>query len=46
MFANLGSDSPRSDYEKAKIKERQKLRKIIELDEQKISRLIQDSLDD
>jgi hypothetical protein len=46
MFANLGSDSPRSDYEKAKIKERQKLRKIMDLDEEKISRLIQDSLDD
>ena len=46
MFANLGSDSSRSDYEKAKIKERQKLRKIMHLDPEKIERLVRDSLDD
>ena len=46
MFANLGSDSSKSDYEKAKIKERQKLRKIQHLDPQKIERLVKDSLDD
>ena len=46
MFANLGSDCSKSDYDKAKIKERQKLRKIHHLDEEKISRLIKDSLDD
>jgi hypothetical protein len=46
MFANLGSDSSKSDYEKAKIKERQKLRKIQPLDSQKIERLVKDSLDD
>ena len=46
MFANLGSDSPRSDYDKAKKKERQKLRRILSLDPEKINRLIKDSLDD
>ena len=46
MFANLGSDSSKSDYEKAKIRERQKLRKIQHLDPQKIERLVKDSLDD
>jgi hypothetical protein len=46
MFANLGTDCSRSEYEKAKVKERQKLRKIYHLDEDKIGRLIKDSLDD
>jgi hypothetical protein len=46
MFANLGSDCSKSEYAKAKVKERQKLRKIHHLDEDKISRLIKDSLDD
>lgn len=46
MFANLGLDSSRSDYERAKIKERQKLRKIMHLDPEKIERLVRDSLDD
>ena len=46
MFTNLGSDCPKSDYEKAKVKERQKLRRIQHLDEEKIGRLIKDSLDD
>ena len=46
MFANLGSDCSKSEYDKAKVKERQKLRKIHHLDEDKISRLIKDSLDD
>jgi hypothetical protein len=46
LFQNLGLDSSKSDYEKAKVKERQKLRKIMHLDEEKIGRLIKDSLDD
>lgn len=46
MFTNLGIDCPKSDYEKAKVKERQKLRRIQHLDEEKIGRLIKDSLDD
>lgn len=46
MYTNLGVDSPRSDYDKAKVKERQKLRRIMELDPEKIGRLIKDSLDD
>ena len=46
LFQNLGSDCSKSDYEKAKVAERQKLRKIIHLDEEKIGRLIKDSLDD
>ena len=46
LFQNLGTDCSKSDYEKAKVKERQKLRKIMHLDEEKIGRLIKDSLDD
>jgi hypothetical protein len=46
LFQNLGTDSPRINYEKAKVSERQKLRKIQHLDEEKIGRLIKDSLDD
>lgn len=46
LFQNLGTDSSKTDYEKAKVKERQKLRKIMHLDEEKIGRLIKDSLDD
>jgi len=46
LFQNLGTDCSKSDYERAKIKERQKLRKIQHLDEEKIGRLIKDSLDD
>ena len=46
LFQNLGSDCSKSDYEKAKVKERQKLRKIQHLDPEKIGRLIKDSLDD
>jgi hypothetical protein len=46
LFQNLGTDSPRTDYEKAKVSERRKLRKIQHLDEEKIGRLIKDSLDD
>jgi len=46
MFTNLGTDCSKSDYEKAKVKERQKLRRIMHLDEEKITRLIKDSLDD
>ena len=46
MFANLGSDCSKSDYDKAKKKERQKLRRILSLDPEKMNRLIKDSLDD
>jgi hypothetical protein len=46
LFQKLGTDSPRTEYEKAKVSERQKLRKIQHLDEEKIGRLIKDSLDD
>jgi|TARA_R110000803_G_scaffold37938_6_gene81926 hypothetical protein len=46
LFQNLGMDSPQSDYHKAKVQERQKLRKIQHLDEEKIARLINDSLND
>jgi len=46
LFQNLGKDSSRSEYEKAKIAERQKLRRIRDIDPEKIDRLIKDSLDD
>ena len=46
LFQNLGIDSSRSDYDKAKVAERQKLRRIIDIDPEKINRLIKDSLDD
>lgn len=46
LFQNLGIDSSRSEYEKAKIAERQKLRRIRDIDPEKIDRLIKDSLDD
>lgn len=46
LFQNLGKDSSPMDYHRAKVSERQKLRKIQHLDVAKISRLISDSLDD
>jgi len=46
LFQNLGTDCSKSDYEKAKVAERQKLRRIQHLDPDKIGRLIKDSLDD
>lgn len=46
LFQNLGTDCSKSDYEKAKVAERQKLRRIMDLDPEKIGRLIKDSLDD
>lgn len=46
LFQNLGSDCSKAEYDKAKVAERQKLRKIMHLDEEKIGRLIKDSLDD
>ena len=46
LFQNLGSDCSKAEYDKAKVAERQKLRKIMHLDEEKIARLIKDSLDD
>ena len=46
LFQNLGVDCSKADYEKAKVKERQKLRRILHHDPEKIGRLIKDSLDD
>lgn len=46
LFQNLGQDSTKAEYDKAKLLERQKLRKIIHLDKEKIGRLVKDSLDD
>lgn len=46
LFQNLGSDCSKTEYEKAKVAERNKLRKIQHLDPEKIGRLIKDSLDD
>ena len=46
LFQNLGIDCSKDDYEKAKVQERQELRKILNHDPEKIGRLIKDSLDD
>jgi len=46
LFQNLGEDSSKSEYEKAKVAERNKLRRIRDIDPEKIDRLIKDSLDD
>ncbi len=46
IFQNLGIDCSKHQYEKAKLEERRRLRKIAHLDEEKIGRLIKDSLDD
>ena len=46
LFQNLGKDCSKADYEKAKLEERRKLRRIMDLDPEKIGRLIKDSLDD
>jgi hypothetical protein len=46
LFQNLGTDYSKSDYEKAKVKERHKLRRVVDLDREKITRLINDSLND
>jgi hypothetical protein len=46
LFQNLGEDCSKSEYEKAKLEERRKLRRIMDLDPEKIGRLIKDSLDD
>jgi len=46
LFQNLGQDSSKSEYEKAKVAERNKLRRIRDIDPEKIDRLIKDSLDD
>ena len=43
LYQNLGSDSSRADYREAKVKERQMLRRIISIDKEKISRLINES---
>lgn len=46
LFQNLGTDCSKAEYEKAKVAERQKLRRIQQIDPEKIGRLIKDSLDD
>jgi len=46
LFQNLGIDCSKTEYEKAKVAERQKLRRIRDIDPEKIDRLIKDSLDD
>jgi hypothetical protein len=46
LFQNLGMDCSKTEYEKAKVAERQKLRRIRDIDPEKIDRLIKDSLDD
>ena len=46
LFQNLGQDSSKTEYEKAKVAERNKLRRIRDIDPEKIDRLIKDSLDD
>jgi hypothetical protein len=46
LFQNLGEDCSKADYEKAKLEERRKLRRIMDLDPEKIGRLVKDSLDD
>jgi len=42
LFQNLGLDSSKSEYEKAKIAERQKLLRVRDIDPEKIDRLIQE----
>ena len=46
LFQNLGEDCSKAEYEKAKLEERRKLRRIMDLDPEKIGRLVKDSLDD
>lgn len=45
MFANLGRDSGKKEYEKAKIEERQRLRKVRKYDPEMIDRLIAETID-
>lgn len=45
MFANLGSKSDRKEYERAKIEERQRLRKVRKYDTEMIDRLIAETID-
>lgn len=40
LFANLGSDSSRSAYKDASVKERKNLREVMKYDPEKISRLL------
>jgi|TARA_B110000285_G_C15007207_1_gene554491 hypothetical protein len=46
LFQNLGTDSSKTEYQKAKVAERNKLRNIRDIDPEKIDRLINDSLND
>jgi hypothetical protein len=45
MFANLGADSPKKEYEKAKVEERQRLRKVRRYDTEMIDKLIAETID-
>lgn len=45
MFANLGSNSDRKEYERAKVEERQRLRKVRKYDTEMIDRLIAETID-
>ena len=45
MFANLVSNSYRKEYERAKVEERQRLRKVRKYDTEMIDRLIAETID-
>lgn len=45
MFANLGKNSDRKEYERAKVEERQRLRKVRKYDVEMIDRLIAETID-
>lgn len=45
MFANLGKTSGKKEYERAKIEERQRLRRIRRYDPDLIDRLIAETID-
>lgn len=45
MFANLGKNSDRKEYERAKVEERQRLRKVRKYDTEMIDRLIAETID-
>jgi hypothetical protein len=45
LFSNLGVNSPKKDYERAKIEERQRLRRVRKYDPEMIDRLIDETID-
>jgi len=45
MFANLGKNSDRKEYERAKVEERQRLCKVRKYDTEMIDRLIAETID-